>query len=117
METPGEYETCCHAVLHFEGVTRDLGTLGGAWSVAHGINSSGVIVGYSDTGKSVHAFIWDNGVMTDLNRVLSGPLSQFVTLGDARAVNDAGVIVANGADSRQRRGSRAYMLEPLSGKQ
>jgi probable HAF family extracellular repeat protein len=43
---------------------RDLGTLGGAVSVAWGINAAGRVVGWSDTAGSVeHAFITGpNGV-------------------------------------------------------
>ena len=45
----------------------DLGTLGGATSVALGINNLGQVVGGADLATGFrHAFLWDDGVMTDL---------------------------------------------------
>ena len=49
----------------------DLGTLGGAVSVAQAINARGQIVGFSETsGGEIHAFLWDRGVITDLGASL-----------------------------------------------
>ena len=45
----------------------DLGTLGGSYSVAYGINNAGTIVGNRTTSDGVtHAFSPGGGVMTDL---------------------------------------------------
>ena len=75
---------------------RDIGSLGGE-ADAYGINSSGTVVGASGTvaiGENwkVHAFIWQNGVMTDLNALLSSELGYKLT--SAVGINDHGQIVA-----------------------
>jgi probable HAF family extracellular repeat protein len=115
-----------HAFLYSDGLMWDLGTLGGPYSVAHGINSSGQIVGESlaepEAGGSgsarPHAFLYENGAMKDLNRHLAGPAATFVTLLQARAINESGMIIANGVDSRRtgmHAGLRAYLLTPVTG--
>lgn len=51
-----------------DGITmHDLGTLGGASSIATSINDAGTIVGYSDTADGhPHGFVWEDGVMLDI---------------------------------------------------
>jgi len=46
-----------------DGITiTDLGTLGGNWSYAFGINDRGQVVGYGQTASGeIHAFMWENG--------------------------------------------------------
>jgi probable HAF family extracellular repeat protein len=63
-----------HAFLYRDGQMLDLGTLtgpaGGArgFSTAYAVNDRGQVVGFSDTATSAadRAFVYDNGVMTDL---------------------------------------------------
>src|SRR5215831_5677384 len=54
----------------------DLGTLGGTFSWATGINEAGWVDGFSNLPGDVdqHAFFWRDGVMTDVG-TLGGPNS------------------------------------------
>jgi len=74
-----------------DGVTRDLGTLGGDTSFAYAINDDDVVVGESAIKSGEHhAFMWTPraGMMIDL-----GTLGGFTSA--AQAVSDKGVIVGN----------------------
>ena len=66
----------------------DLGTLGGAQSIAYAINDGGQIVGYaSPPNSSVHAFLYSAGKMTDLG--------VFYDSSVAEAINNSGVVVGS----------------------
>ena len=68
-------------------VVTDLGTLGGARSVASGISPAGQVVGWSHTPEgTTHAFLWDDGMMTDLG-TLGGSGSE------ANDINASGQVV------------------------
>ena len=82
-----------HAQLWDGETTRDLGTLGGAYSFARAINGTGQVTGTSYTSDgSVHAFLWSNGVMQDLG-TLGGSTSW------AWAINDAGAVTGASYDA------------------
>jgi probable HAF family extracellular repeat protein len=69
-------------------------------SIAYAINNHGVIVGQGlnlSTGAS-HAFVYQDGFMTDLNSLMIGHKS--LTLLYANDVNDEGVIAGGALDSK-----------------
>ena len=76
---------------------RDLGLLtGDGMSQAYAINNKGQVVGTSciDVNYSdCHAFIWQNGVMTNLNDLVPPNSLQGVHMALADSINDLGEIV------------------------
>jgi probable HAF family extracellular repeat protein len=81
-----------HAVVFHDGVltdlTPDLPFNNDAF--ATGINVHGLIVG----ARAGRAFVWQNGVGTDLNTLI--PANAGITLTSANGINDAGQIVGTG---------------------
>jgi len=57
------FTSAANAVTQY--TITDLGTLGGVWSEAYGMNEDAQVVGYSLTATSAHgnAFLWEDGVM------------------------------------------------------
>ncbi len=85
-----------HAFSYSQGTMMDLGTLGGANSIAMAINAGGLIVGTAQREDGqFDAFLYENGVMTDLNSLL--PAGSGWQLGVASGINDLEQIVGWGA--------------------
>src|SRR5207244_3013728 len=80
-----------HGFLYNKGVRTDLGTLGGNYSIAHGINAAGQAVGEASTASGdLHAFLYSDGVMTDLNDLL--PAGSGWVLDAAYGISDIGQV-------------------------
>jgi probable HAF family extracellular repeat protein len=95
-----------HAFLWENGEMTDLGTLGGTYSWAYGINNSSQITGYSAVnGLIIHGYFWEDGEMNDIGQLPEGrgPFSR------SNAINEKGVI-AGVCHS-----SRPGMVVPYSG--
>jgi probable HAF family extracellular repeat protein len=74
---------------------EDLGTLPGAFATiagcCHTINNRNEVVGFSINGTGSTAFVWKDGVITDLNTLI--PAGSPLHLLNAEALNDEGEIV------------------------
>jgi probable HAF family extracellular repeat protein len=93
-------DTTFHAYLWAkETGMKDLETLLGDFaSLALGINDRGEVVGASlDANFSLRAFLWKNGVMTDLNALVSGHSGLYLQL--AESINSTGEIIGFGQTS------------------
>jgi probable HAF family extracellular repeat protein len=111
-DLPGD--TTNHGFLWKHGHMIDLGTLpGDTLSYAFGINNLGQVVGQScDPSGNCRAVLWQNGVMTDLNALISPSSSLYLII--AISINDRGEIVGQAFDSNTGN-LPAYLATPNHG--
>lgn len=87
-----------HAFVSMDSTLTDIGTLGGAFSQAFSINNAGQTVGFSSLASgAVHAFIYQNGAMSDLGTPpgLEAFANGFISAND---INDMGVILGRASN-------------------
>jgi probable HAF family extracellular repeat protein len=91
--------------------TDDLGTLGGSWSSATGINARGQVVGWASLAgdTETHPFLYTGGAMHDLNNLV--PANSGWKLTDAVGINNAGQIAGTGINPNGK--LHAYLLTPI----
>ncbi len=90
----------------------DLGTFGGIGSLATDVNNMGQVVGSSQDGSGLwQPFLWQDGVMTDLNELLDPGSGWEITY--AYGINDQGWIAGYGKNPDGK--GRAVLLVPEPG--
>ena len=96
-------------------VMTDLGTLpGDVVSSTSGINSKGQVVGASfDTGGNPRAFLWQSGVMTDLNTLIPADSPLFL-LAAKGTINSRGQIAGFGLEKSTGE-VHAFLATPTNG--
>lgn len=118
--TSGPNASAVQAVRFSGGTVEGLGTLGGDRSQALGVNGHGDVVGWSglaasrETGQQkvlyTEAFVWRDGLMTNLNDQLDPVSGEGWVLNSARAINDAGQIAGWGEHFGKK---RVFLLTPV----
>lgn len=90
-----------HADYQVSGVRKaNVGTLGGAESMAYDVNNAGHIAGWAQDASSVHRAFLHNGVMTDVGATLGAAPSE------AYGINNYDVVVGGWSDAFGRHGFR-----------
>ncbi|MBW4510514.1 MAG: hypothetical protein KME64_28960 [Scytonematopsis contorta HA4267-MV1] len=100
-----------------------LGSLGGKTGSVNGLNEFNQVVGASQIGSGTnHAYVWNEGVMGDLNNLVTSPITYngaAVTLTSAAGINNFGDIVATGtytykdAAGANQTGTRSFLLKAV----
>jgi probable HAF family extracellular repeat protein len=109
-DPPGD--TATYAVLWQNGAITNLGALpGDVMSAANDINAQGQVVGVScDANYNCRAFLWDKGVMTDLNSLIPPDSPLYLTYGGG--INDRGEISGTAVPKNNPNATTAFLAIP-----
>jgi probable HAF family extracellular repeat protein len=100
-----------HGFLYAKHHMQDLGSLGNDPIRPNAINNRTQIVGSSGVKKYLrHAFVWQNGKMQDLNRLIPADVPWH--LKEAYDINNNGQIVCVGTDRGRSGDQRLLLLNP-----
>jgi probable HAF family extracellular repeat protein len=107
LQSPSNFT---HAFLYSAGAFTLLPTFGGRFTIAEALNNAGSIVGssYTRLDAAQNAYIYENGVMTDLNTLI--PPGSGWRLTRAIDINGNGEIVGNGVFGGV---ASAFLLTPI----
>ncbi len=104
-----------HPFLYWNGHVLDLGFLSeGTSAKAENINDQNQIVGYSYVSEmtgTTHAFLYENGALSDLNALLVD--NPGWVLNDAPCISNSGYIAGTGTINGE---SHAFLLTPVKGR-
>jgi probable HAF family extracellular repeat protein len=103
------YGSVERAFLSRNGSLTDLGTLGGSCVRASAINNWDQVVGTDSGNNRSSAFLYQDGVMTDLNTLIDAQSGW--SLKTAEDINDRGMICGNGINPAGQ--EHAYLLIPV----
>jgi probable HAF family extracellular repeat protein len=105
-------DSTTYAVLWQNGAITNLGTLpGDVLSVTADMNAKGQVVGSScDANFNCRAFLWENGVMMDLNSLI--PTGSRLYLTGAYGINDFGEIAGTAVDLSNQKFTPAFLAIP-----
>jgi probable HAF family extracellular repeat protein len=110
-DTGGRFNAHAFLWTKRDGIT-DLGTLpGDTTSQVLGVNARCQVVGLSCGARGCRAFLWQHGVMHDLNTLVAHGHAGH--LSSANDINDAGVITGEALDP-QTGHSRAFTATPIA---
>jgi probable HAF family extracellular repeat protein len=109
-DPPGDATT--YAVLWQNGAITNLGALpGDVSSVTQDMNARGQVVGSScDANFNCRAFLWDHGVMLDLNSLIPRHSPLYLTV--AEGINDRGEIAGSAVLNSNPNEQRAFLAVP-----